>query len=162
MIDRSRFHPSRLVFGICLILVGALSLAGKLDLLDSRLVWRLWPLLLLGLGTVKLLFPRERGERWGGAWLLVVGGWALCSTFGWLGLSWHNSWPILLIGVGGLMALRAVFDRDGQQPGADYERSRDAENRAFAAERQAGDAERRILEARLDPHTHLQGDDHGR
>lgn len=162
MVDRSKFHPSRLVFGLFLILVGALALAGKLDLLDSRLVWRLWPLLLLGLGAVKLLFPRERGERWGGAWLLVVGTWALCSTFDWLGLSWHNSWPILLIGVGGLMALRAVFDRDGRQAGDGYERSRDTENQAFAAEREAGDAERRILQARLDPHPFLKGDDHGR
>lgn len=112
MTDRPSFHPSRLVIGLFLILVGAFALAGNLDLYDHRLAWRLWPLLLIGLGAVKLLFPREPGERWGGAWLAMVGGWALGNTFGWLGLTWHNSWPLLLIGVGGMITLRAVFGRD--------------------------------------------------
>ena len=112
MNDRPGFNPSRLVIGLFLILMGAFALAGNLDLFDTHLAWRLWPLLLVGLGIVKLLFPGERGERWGGAWLLVVGCWAMASTWGWLGLTWHNSWPLLLIGVGGLMTLRAVFGGD--------------------------------------------------
>ena len=107
--DRPAVHPSRLVLGLFLILVGALGLAGHWNLLDDRLLWRLWPVLLLGLGGAKLFFPKEPSDRWGGAWLLIVGGWALTCTFGWMGLSWHNAWPILLIGVGGLMALRAVI-----------------------------------------------------
>lgn len=122
MIDRTSFHPSRLVIGIFLILVGAFALADNLDLVEVDVAWRLWPLLLVGLGVVKLLFPGDRGERWGGAWLLMVGCWAAVSSWGWLGLSWHSSWPLLLIGVGGLIAARAVLGGDDRHPEASHGR----------------------------------------
>jgi uncharacterized membrane protein len=122
-VEQKQGRAGRLVLGLFLVLIGALLLADHagLDVLGSA--WSYWPLLLIGMGVAKLLWPGGPEERDGGFWLLVVGGYAWISTRHLFGLSWGTAWPLVLMAVGLQMALRG-WGRRGRAAG---EARRDAE-----------------------------------
>jgi hypothetical protein len=96
---RRRRTASRLVFGGFLILIGALLFAVNLGVELPAGVWQWWPLLLVGLGSVKLVLGGP-DEREGGFWILLAGVYSGISVFHLAGLSWATAWPVFLIGAG--------------------------------------------------------------
>lgn len=119
MSGSSRFTPSRLVFGLVILVVGGVLLAGNLGLDVPRGVWHYWPFLLLGLGAAKLAWPAKRSDRRGGYWLIVVGLYGWINEFRLFGLDWGSSWPIFLIAVGALIAFEGLGGRTDRDPGGD-------------------------------------------
>jgi len=111
--EARRLNPAQLVVGLCLLALGALLLIDQAGLTNLSVPWhRLWPYFLIFLGGVRLIWPSDRGSRWGSVWLLVVGLWAAASIEHWYGLSFHNSWPIFIIACGGMIVARAVLPAD--------------------------------------------------
>jgi hypothetical protein len=110
-VQERRQTGGRLVLGLFLLAIGALLLADNLGFEVPSRVWSYWPFLLLGLGTVKLLWPGTPDERRGGYWLLVVGLWGAVNVFGLFGLDWSNSWPLFLVAVGVLMVFEGALGR---------------------------------------------------
>lgn len=107
----------RLLWGILLLVAGALALAVNLGLNIPRAWWNYWPALLILLGSVQLVWPGGPRERLSGYWLLVVGIYGWISVFELFGLHWGTAWPILLVAVGLRIVLGAVVegrDRDGR------------------------------------------------
>jgi LiaF transmembrane domain len=100
---QKRIGASRMVLGLYLLLLGGLVLADNLGYEIPGELWSYWPFLLLGLGTVKLVWPGERDERRSGFWLVVVGAYGLLCVFHVFGLTWGNAWPIFLIAYGVLL-----------------------------------------------------------
>ena len=76
----------RLALGLVLIAVGLLLLLDQAGFL--RGLGRGWPLLILGAGVVKLLQPREDGQKAIGVALVFLGGWFQIISVGF--------WPLLL------------------------------------------------------------------
>ncbi len=98
-------HPEerdrgRLVGGVILMVVGAILLLGRLDVLRSDGLGRYWPMILVAIGAAKLLGAAERRHPGNAVWLIFIGVWAQANVLHWLGLTWHNSWPIVLIFIG--------------------------------------------------------------
>jgi hypothetical protein len=91
--------------GIFLLIVGGALFLDKIDVLNIDIVnnvsiWRLWPVIFIAIGIGKLLdaeFPREYHK---GFWMLFMGLWFLVSELHIFGLNYHDSWPILIIGIG--------------------------------------------------------------
>lgn len=110
-VDTRRRSGGRLVLGLFLIAIGGLLLAGSLGFEVPRRVWSYWPLLLIGLGAVKLLWPGTADDRRGGYWLTVIGLWGAINVFDLFGLHWGNSWPLLIIAAGLLVAVEAALGR---------------------------------------------------
>ena len=106
--NERRRDGGRLVVGLFLMLLGALLLANQFDLLHIGRVWDYWPLLLMGLGVVKIARPDDGDGRWGGGWLLMVGLYCGISEWRWFGLDWHNSWPLMVIAAGTMMVVKAI------------------------------------------------------
>jgi len=92
--DRPAAH--QMVTGLVIMGIGVALLLGRIGLFYVN-VWRLWPLLLVGLGLARLSSPRPDGSRHGGG-LLLVGVWLLLNEL----RIWNaaDSWPIFVVAFG--------------------------------------------------------------
>lgn len=97
---RERTRGGSLVAGVILIAVGLCFLLMNLGWIDFGIPWGWWPLVLVAIGCGRLLTAGDDDERRGAAWLVLIGGWLLVNVQGWFGLSWHNSWPLILVAAG--------------------------------------------------------------
>ncbi|MHB0972320.1 MAG: LiaI-LiaF-like domain-containing protein [Thermoanaerobaculia bacterium] len=113
MDDRNEqgWMTGRIIAGIILIAVGIAFTLDSLDMLEIDGVWRFWPLILVAIGLGKLMTPPVPGKPREGYWMLFIGLWLLAAELHIFGLSYHNSWPILIIGVGISMLLRPRCER---------------------------------------------------
>jgi hypothetical protein len=95
--------------GIFLLFVGIALLLDKFDIFSVGSVWHYWPILFIASGLGRLLDAQEAWEYRKAVWWLFIGSWLLISELHLFGLSYHNSWPILLIGVGIGMLWKSAY-----------------------------------------------------
>lgn len=96
--------------GLIMVTVGVLFLTGQMGLADIGLIWRYWPLALIAIGTTRLVMGED--DRWGSGFTnLILGFVFLGINFHWMGLGWRSGWPLVLVGIGAGMTLRALFGR---------------------------------------------------
>jgi hypothetical protein len=91
-----------------LIVLGIVLTLGQAGLFHLEGLGRFWPLLLIGVGMVKVRQPLEDGQRAVGVALLFAGGLLLLINI----LSWGRAWPLLFVLVGALLLWQAL-----QKPG---------------------------------------------
>lgn len=106
-------NSGRVLVGLAIVAVGIIMLIDRMGFADIHLSGRFWPLILIGLGLIKMFDPPQRDghrSRRSGGWLLWVGVWGLVSEFHVLGLEYATSWPLLVIGVGIGMVWRAFAE----------------------------------------------------
>lgn len=114
-----REHVAGSIFtGLMLIALGTLFLLDEMDIADfSDVIRRYWPMILVLIGVTKLL---DR-KIWGGLWLIAIGAWLQMVRLGLFGLTFHDSWPLILVIVGVGMIGRALYDatrrREPASPG---------------------------------------------
>jgi hypothetical protein len=102
---RRRMGQARVVFGVVMMVVGALLLLDRFDVSGWPLNVPFWPWALVVLGLVRLSNQatderrRARGYRLG-TWLLLVGLWGLVNEYRLFGVHYDRSWPFLLVGAG--------------------------------------------------------------
>ncbi len=95
------------VFGAMLVAGGVLLLLNHRDIF---FVFGLWPLVLVGLGLARVLGGCCAHCRRDGVWLLAIGAWFALNEFTRLG--YHDTWPLLLVAVGGLIVWEGVAPRE--------------------------------------------------
>jgi len=111
-------NAGRIVGGLIVLALGVMMLLDRTDILRGYDAGRLLPgvvLIVIGLGQLGRGPSLRRGcyrRGAGGLWLVVVGAWLLASELRLFGLTYHTSWPLLIIAIGVLMVLRAVFVPD--------------------------------------------------
>jgi len=98
MSRKDRDDGSHLVGGAVLIVIGLIFLAGELNMAPGLDVGRLWPVILITIGLVRIVVPHRSGNRGGGVWLLFVGGLFLLHNY-WV-LRLHDSWPLFIVAAG--------------------------------------------------------------
>jgi hypothetical protein len=109
----------KLAMGVMLVAFGLVFLLDRLFWVDASEAFRLWPLLLIAYGVVRIAFPSQRGCRRGsrlaGFWPLLIGGIFLADELDVLML--HDSWPLFIVGAGILMVLRSTGAGKRAEPG---------------------------------------------
>ena len=110
-------YSSQLMWGAVLLLIGTAMLLENLDLVQLGPIWRHWPALLVALGIGKLIQSDEPRDRISAFWLIFLGAWFYVSIFHLFGLGFHDSWPLLLLGIGASMVLRSTLVSNRQQQG---------------------------------------------
>jgi len=102
-------YTSQLVWGGVLLILGAALLLSNLDILQIDSVWSYWPLIIVAIGIGKLVTAETPRERGGGIWMIFLGAWLYISVFKVFGFGFHDSWPILLVGVGVSMVVKSTY-----------------------------------------------------
>jgi hypothetical protein len=89
-------HASQVTSGLVVVLVGLVLLAGQMG--TGLNFSRLWPFILIVLGTGRFLSVYKNGRRCNGGFLLFLGGLFLLHTFQiW---SLRSSWPLFIVAAG--------------------------------------------------------------
>nr|WP_295077691.1 DUF5668 domain-containing protein [uncultured Roseateles sp.] len=97
--DRSR--PQDHVFmGLCLIVIGAVALAEQRGYHLIDWLWAHWPLAITAFGALRLLTARRWEQASSGIFIIALSGWFYACETLYLGMTYRNSWPVLLVGLG--------------------------------------------------------------
>jgi uncharacterized membrane protein YccC len=89
-----------LIAGALLLITGFLFLLSNFDVIGLGPLSHYWPMIIIAIGTTKIFTAEDAVERRKGSWWILIGCWLLVSTVHVFGLSFHNSWPLLLIILG--------------------------------------------------------------
>ena len=102
--DEKFRQSKRLVWGVFLIVLGILFLLDHAGLVSIPHVGQMWPAVFFAIAAIRVL---ER--RFGSAVeFLALGTWFFICEFEWHGLTYQNSWPLLLIGLGAGIVIKAL------------------------------------------------------
>jgi hypothetical protein len=112
MEQNNRHSYGQLGVGIFLLAAGIALLFDKFDIFNVGSVWHYWPIIIIiaGLGRLmdaRLAWEYRKACRW-----LFIGTWLLVSELHLFGLHYHDSWPILLIGIGISMFWKSAYPCD--------------------------------------------------
>jgi len=109
-----------LVFGLIIMIVGAVLTFDVLGLLTASTILRFWPLALLAFGLVTLTQANDRGALVRGGLMTFFGGWLLLATLHVLpSHSWRLFWPLLLVIAGATLVAQSMQDRAADPPRGD-------------------------------------------
>lgn len=118
--DNRNLTP-KFVIGACLVLLGVVLALEQLGILEAHHLLRFWPAALIIIGLV-MLQRTEKHSALRALLLIVIGGWLLLNTLGWVSLDlWEFIVPLLLVLVGARIMMRNPGSRSGtlpDQPGA--------------------------------------------
>jgi hypothetical protein len=109
----------QLVWGLVVVGVGVALLLDSMQMIHVESMWHYAPLLLVIVGMNKMVgYPTARHFT-SGLWEMILGLWLFAVFERMYGLTFGNSWPILVIAFGAKMALepwiRARFAVDGNE-----------------------------------------------
>ncbi len=116
MEDKKFIKGPNFWFALSLILLGFLFLLDNFYLIDIGDIWHLWPLILIGIGILKLKSTSYQ-KRSSALTLIILGGFFLLINFDLL--DWDDIWqfwPVILI----LIGLSILFRRYKTKPDSEY------------------------------------------
>src|SRR5262249_38987011 len=94
------------IFGGIVCLVGVLFLLDHLGVISVDHLWRFWPVILMAVGAAHIAEP---GRRQWGAIVFLVGTLFLLDSLNVMHFRWSELWPLVIIGVGGVMIWNSVL-----------------------------------------------------
>jgi hypothetical protein len=90
----------QILWGLLLIGFGTMVLLDRLGWLEFDQLWHYWPWILVVAGVNKMIgFPSAR-DFTSGLWNVFIGLWLFANLEAVFGLTFHNSWPLLIIAWG--------------------------------------------------------------
>ena len=93
-----------LVWGIFLVALGSAFLLDRLHVVDLPSLGSLWPAVFFVIATGHV----AEGRLGSALTFTLLGAWFFACEFGWYGLDYGNSWPLVLIAVGAGIVVRAL------------------------------------------------------
>jgi hypothetical protein len=106
----------RVIAGVALVSAGLLFLLDNYEVLDIGDIFRFWPVILIGAGLVRLLWPGRPEERGAGVVLVTVGSVFLLPALDLPGFRLRQIWPALLVLSGGALIWQALLGRRHPKP----------------------------------------------
>ncbi|HEY2953673.1 MAG TPA: DUF5668 domain-containing protein [Candidatus Eisenbacteria bacterium] len=98
-------RPARmLVWGFFLIALGGAFLLERLGWFEMPNLGRMWPVVFAVIATINI----AEGRLGSALTFLMLCAWFFACEFGWYGLDYHNSWPLVLVAVGAGIVVRAL------------------------------------------------------
>ena len=112
----NRSVTPKFVIGACLVLMGIVLALEQLGILEAHHLLRFWPAALIIIGLV-MLQRTEKHSALRALLLIVIGGWLLLNTLGWVSLDlWEFIVPLVLVLVGARIMMRNPGGRSGTLP----------------------------------------------
>lgn len=109
-------HPthrqrSQIIWGVTLIAFGVAYLLQRDDDAAVASLWQYWPWVLVAFGINNMLPPTDGRRFVDGLSQVLFGAWFFATYEGWWGLTFRNSWPLLIIVAGAGMVLQPLATR---------------------------------------------------
>ena len=108
---RSRRRRHGVILGLLLVGLGAALMVDRLPGWHYGSPWSWWSLWVIGLGVVRIATMDRPKDLADGVFFVLLGGWFWLVQTGWHGLTWANSWSLVLIAVGASMVVHALAAR---------------------------------------------------
>ena len=90
----------QLVWGVVIIVIGMTLVLNRMDYLELGALWHYWPLLVMVDGMNRMIgYPTARHFT-DGLVVMLAGLWMFAVVEGLFGLTWSNSWPLMVIAFG--------------------------------------------------------------
>jgi predicted membrane protein len=105
------------IMGAAAVLIGILLLLDNFDVLDARVYLRFWPLILVAFGGARILYSTNRGGRFVGVVIALIGVILLTRELGVTSVGLHELWPLVFVLIGVSMLLGGTAR--GKVPGED-------------------------------------------
>jgi len=94
-------RKGNLIIGAMLVMLGLVLVLDRTGAVQWNGMWSLWPLILGGIGLARFV-QTPPGEPKEGLVFMTAAAWLLASDAGWF--AWEDSWPILVIAIGLIIA----------------------------------------------------------
>jgi predicted membrane protein len=94
-----RFSPQLFIGGLIMVM-GFIFLFDNLNLIEARSIIRMWPVLFIFFGILKIVQSRHVSSLFVGGVFIFIGTMMLLSRLGIVYFSWHQWWPVFLILIG--------------------------------------------------------------
>jgi hypothetical protein len=111
---RRGVHGGQVMTGVIILTMGVVMFLDRTEVFGGH-VWRAFPgFFLIALGLINLsnawaARPDERSSPLSGVWLLFIGSWLVANLLNLFGLTFLNSWPLLIVGGGLMIVLKELF-----------------------------------------------------
>ena len=118
-----RYLEPRVIFAVCLVLVGVFLILDRFSGGLGFSPWDLWPLLLILLGISQVCQPAEFRHTFSGGILILVGGFFLARNLDLIPrfrLEWNDIWPFLILLVGLMVLWHAIGGGASRTREADF------------------------------------------
>jgi hypothetical protein len=109
MDQSKRYSYGHIGVGLFLICVGIALMLDKFDILNAGPIWHYWPIIIIAVGIGRLLDAQFGYDYRKAFSMIFIGSWLLVTELHIYGLNYHNSWPILLIGIGISMLWKSFY-----------------------------------------------------
>lgn len=101
----------QVIWGLALIAFGLAYLLQRDDDTAVARLWLYWPWVLVAFGVNNMLPPTDGRRFVDGLSQVLFGAWFWITVEGWWGLTFSNSWPLLIIVAGLGMVLQPLANR---------------------------------------------------
>lgn len=120
MNSEASYHLRRQVmWGLVLVGLGVAFLLDQMNMFDIRAQWHYAPLILVVIGINQTIGYPSAQEFSNGIWTVCIGLWLFVVLEEMWGLTFRNSWPLLIIISGVTMAIRPIAARRFARKGGD-------------------------------------------
>jgi hypothetical protein len=101
----------QMIVGVTLVALGVAYLANRDDPETVATLWHYWPFVLAAFGIANMLPPTHGKQFVDGLSQVLFAAWFYVNFEGLWGMSFGNSWPLLIIVVGAGMVLQPIAAR---------------------------------------------------
>jgi predicted membrane protein len=110
----------RMVVGVAIALFGVILVFDRLNLVVADQALRWWPAVIVAIGALIFAQARRVGGGVNGVIVMLIGGWLLLNTLGFLRVRfWDMFWPMVLIGIGSVLVMQAMRRNTREAMGVD-------------------------------------------
>ena len=109
--SQNRHLTSQVVLGVLVIGMGLLFLFNNFGIIDIDRAKAFWPLVFVVAGVAKMFDTRSSSGYMFGAGLIGIGVLLILDRLGLVDFDWSTLWPLLLVGIGGMLLYRATAGR---------------------------------------------------
>jgi hypothetical protein len=100
---------THIITGSLLIFLGLFFLLDNFNIIYMHNVWMFWPFIIVAFGIGRILSAQNVRDYIKAGWLIFIGLWLFASIQHIFGLTFHESWPLVLIAWGLTLVAREVL-----------------------------------------------------